>query len=101
MAEQAGQVFGAGHPGGAKRHGGPVFHRGGWGACLGEESGNLVELPKILRRPKLLAVCLVIHPAVDRTFKQILPVVQQLYAGSGRQGVYPAPHYGILVNGSV
>ena len=74
---------------------------GDWGACLGEESGNLVELFKILRRPELLAVCFVIHPAVDGAFKQVLAVVQQLYAGGGGQGIYPAPHYGILVDGPV
>ena len=101
MAEQSGQVFGTGHTGGSKCHGGPVFHGRGWGACLGEESGNLVELFKILRRPELLAVCFVIHPAVDGAFKQVLAVVQQLYAGGGGQGIYPAPHYGILVDGPV
>ena len=42
-----------------------------------------------------------ISPLADRAFKQVLPIVQQLYAGGGRQGVYPAPHYGILVDGPV
>ena len=101
MAEQAGQVFGTSHSGGAKGHGGPIFHRGGWGTGLGEEPCNLVELLEILGRPQLLAVGFVVHPAVDGTFEQILAVIKQLYAGGGRQGVYPSSDNGILVDGPV